>query len=167
MNGDSSSGASGSVTPFRKRNPLPFENCVSSILDAHDRFGLMARKSKEEKLRRHFLLEPDSVKGSGAPCGIDAGPVRRQAEVFFKAVAMALDMRSGVQVCSIVELDDEGFGRAVIYSGRLVLASLAWRQGQFGFTSMDDVCREGERLVASGLEWLEKAPGLVRMAEDN
>lgn len=160
-----SGSSSGNVTPFRKRNPLPFENCICSILDAHDRFGLLARKTKEEKLKRNFLLDPESesVKGTSAPCGIDAGPVRRQAEIFFKAVAMSVDMRSGIPVCSIVEMDDEGFGRAVVYSGRLVLAAQAWRQGQFGFTKMEDVCREGERLIAAGLEWLEKYPDMARM----
>lgn len=164
MTNETLTGAAGNAAPARKRDPLSVEACICSILDAHDRFGLLARKSREEKLRRHFLLErgPEETKGGPALCGVDAGPVRRQAEIFFRAVAMSLDMRIGVPVCSIVELDAEGFGRVVVYSGRLVLASMAWRQGQFGFTRMEDACREGERLIAAGLGWAEKYPKMLR-----
>lgn len=155
----------GNVTPFRKRNPLPFEKCVLSILDAFDKFGLMSNKPKDVKLKKHFLLDPEAPQGNGTLCGNDFGAIRRQAEIYFRAVAMAIDMRTGVPVCSIVEMDAEGFGRAVVYSGRLVLATQAWRQGQFGFTGMEDVEREGERLIASGIQWLEKYPDMARSEE--
>lgn len=155
--------ASGSVFSIRKSNVPPFANCILNILDCYDKYGLWARKNKEERLDKYFLLDSAAFKGAGTLCGADSGPIRRQAVVFFQAVAMALEMRTGVRVCSIVELDDEGLGRAVVYSGRLVLSSYGWRQGQFGFTSLDDAVLEGERFVALGLEWLEKYPDMARM----
>lgn len=156
-------GISGQVPPYRKQNPLSFEKCILSIMDAHDRFGLLAWKSKDVKLNRHFLLTDEAFKGADTLCGADSAPIRRQATIFFQAVAMALDMRTGIGVCSIVELDEEGFGRAIIYSGRLVLVAHGWRQGQFGFTSMEDACREGERFIAAGQEWLDRYPDMARM----
>ncbi|MDF2926225.1 MAG: hypothetical protein K0R57_5139 [Paenibacillaceae bacterium] len=156
-------GTAGNVAPFRKQTPLPFEKCILAIMDAHDRFGLMAHKSKEDKLKRHFLLTDDAFKGADTLCGADSAPIRRQATIFFQAVAMALDMRSGIGICSIVELDEEGFGRAIVYSGRLVLIAHGWRQGQFGFTSLEEACREGERYIAAGQEWLEKYPDMARL----
>ncbi|WP_438446517.1 DUF269 domain-containing protein [Gorillibacterium sp. sgz5001074] len=155
-------GAADKIMPFRRHNPLPFERCVLSILDAHDRYGLLGRKTKEEKLKKHFLLDKESVRGGSTLCGTDSASIRRQAEVFFKAVAMAIDMRTGVPTCSIVEMDAEGFGRAVVYSGRLVLAAQAWRQGQFGFSAMEDVEREASRLITGSIEWLERYPDMAR-----
>lgn len=152
----------GRITPLRRENPLSFEKCVLSILDAHDRYGLLGRKTKEEKLQKHFLLDREAKRGSGTLCGTDSAAVLRQAEVFFKAAAMAIDIRTGATTCSIVEMDAEGFGRAVIYSGRLVLASRAWRQGQFGFTAMEAAGEEAERIITAALEWLERYPEVAR-----
>jgi probable nitrogen fixation protein len=151
------------VTPLRKSVAFPFENCILSILDSHDKFGLWARKSKADKLKKHFLLDSEAFKGMDTLCGGDSTPIRRQAMIFFQGVAMALEIRTGARICSIVELDDEGLGRAVVYSGRLVLTAYGWRQGQFGFTSMDAVIEEGERFIAAGLEWLEKYPEIAGM----
>lgn len=145
------------------RGGMPFKTCILNILDSHDKYGLWARKSAEERLRKYFLLDSGAFKGAETVCGADSAPIRRQAAVFFQAVAMALEIRTGIRVCSIVELDEEGLGRAVIYSGRLVLTAYGWRQGQFGFLTMEDAEREGERFVAAGMEWLTKYPDMVRM----
>ncbi|MDF2936295.1 MAG: hypothetical protein K0Q90_1668 [Paenibacillaceae bacterium] len=141
----------------------PFINCVLSILDSNDKFGLWAQKPKEERLKKYFLLDSDAFKGIDTLCGSDSAPIRRQAAIFFQAVAMALEIRTGARIGSIVELDEEGLGRAVVYSGRLVLSVYGWRQGQFGFTSMDKAVEEGERFIAAGVEWLEKYPEIAQM----
>lgn len=153
----------GGAAPLRKANILPFTTCILSILDSHDKFGLWALKTKEDKLKKHFLLDSDAFKGADTLCGADSAPIRRQAAIFFQAVAMSLEIQTGSRICSIVELDDEGLGRAVIYCGRLVLAAHGWRQGQFGFTSMEAAVQEGERFIAAGLEWLQKYPDISRL----
>lgn len=155
--------ASNGSAQVRRGGGLPFATCILSILDSHDKFGLWARKSKEEKLSKYFLLDSSAFKGADTICGADSAPIRRQATLFFQAVAMSLEIRTGTRICSIVELDEEGLGRAVIYSGRLVLTAYGWRQGQFGFTSMDAAEQEGERFIAAGLEWLEKYPEMARL----
>lgn len=148
----------------KRPDPVSVEACIYRIIDAHDRYGLLSRLNKEEKLKRAFLLRKEDSQGVGGTlCGVDVGPVRNQATIFFQALAMSLDLRTGTPVCSIVELDEEGFGRAVLYSGRLVLAAQAWRQGQFGFTSLEDACFEGERIISIGMEWVEKYRELSRL----
>jgi probable nitrogen fixation protein len=141
----------------------PFVNCVLSILDSYDKFGLWAQKPKEARLQKYFLLDSDAFKGADTLCGADSAPIRRQAAIFFQAVAMALEIRTGARIGSIVEMDDEGLGRAVVYSGRLVLSVHGWRQGQFGFTSMDKAIEEGERFIAAGLDWLERYPDIAQL----
>lgn len=154
-------GSSDKVTPIRRE--VPFERCIANLLDAYDKYGLNANRSREEKLKRLFLVDPSKLKGNSTLCEGESPAIKRQAIIFYQAVAMSLEIKSGSTVCSIVEWDDEGFGRAVVYSGRLVLAAQAWRQGQFGFTNMEDACREGEKLIASGLEWLEQYPAIARL----
>jgi probable nitrogen fixation protein len=80
-------------------------------------------------------------------------------ELFYNAVGLALERVTGVMVSPIMKLHHEGFGRLVLTAGRLIVINKHMRDvHRFGFESMEKLEAEGERLVESALEWIEKYP---------
>ena len=62
-----------------------------------------------------------------------------------------------------MKLTHEGFGRAVLICGRLVVASRFMRDvHRFGFDSFGKLAAEGEKLVAGALATLQEFPEVAR-----
>ena len=84
-------------------------------------------------------------------------------ELFYNAVGLTLERITGVMVSPIMNLHHEGFGRMVLTAGRLIVINKILRDvHQFGFPSVEQLEAEGEKLVASALEWMEKYPEIAR-----
>jgi probable nitrogen fixation protein len=80
-------------------------------------------------------------------------------ELFYKAVGLAVERVTGVMVSPIMKLHHEGFGRLVLTAGRLIVINKFMRDvHRFGFESVEMLEAEGEKLVESALEWIEKYP---------
>lgn len=136
----------------------PFSECLKRVAAAHEQFGFLFPKSGDERVARLF----GEGKSKGVPaCGAAPDETKLAASVYFRAVAYTLELRTGKRAMCMVEWDAEGFGRALVYAGRLVLVTKAWRPGHFGFAGVEQAYQEGESLVASGTEWLEKYPALI------
>jgi probable nitrogen fixation protein len=62
-----------------------------------------------------------------------------------------------------MKLHHEGFGRLALTAGRLIVINKNLRDvHRFGFESVEKLEQEGERLVATGLDWIEKYPEVAR-----
>ncbi len=84
-------------------------------------------------------------------------------EVFYCAVAAAVEQRSGVACEPMLRMHHEGFGRIVLLAGRLVVLSRFVREVQrFGFDSVETLSAEGEKLVAESVEAVERFPDVAR-----
>jgi probable nitrogen fixation protein len=58
-----------------------------------------------------------------------------------------------------MKLHHEGFGRLVLTAGRLIVINKHMRDvHRFGFESKEKLESEGEKLIQSALEWIEKYP---------
>jgi probable nitrogen fixation protein len=80
-------------------------------------------------------------------------------ELFYNAVGLAVERATGIMVASLMKLHHEGFGRLVLTAGRLIVFNKHMRDvHRFGFETMDKMEAEGENLVASAIEWIEKYP---------
>jgi len=83
-------------------------------------------------------------------------------ELFYNAVGLAVERVTGVMVSPIMKLHHEGFGRLVLTAGRLIVINKHMRDvHRFGFESMENLEAEGEKLVESALEWIEKYPDVA------
>jgi probable nitrogen fixation protein len=59
----------------------------------------------------------------------------------------------------VIDLSHEGFGWALIFSGRLLLVSKTLRDAQrFGFTSLEKMAAEGDKLVNKGIDLAKRFP---------
>jgi probable nitrogen fixation protein len=84
-------------------------------------------------------------------------------ELFYNAVGLTMERITGVMVCPLMKLHHEGFGRLVLTAGRLIVINKNLRDvHRFGFESLEKLEAEGEKLVAAGLEWIEKYPEVAR-----
>ncbi|HUK66778.1 MAG TPA: NifX-associated nitrogen fixation protein [Anaeromyxobacteraceae bacterium] len=87
-------------------------------------------------------------------------------EMFYNAVGLAIEARTGVVCTPMLKMHHEGFGRLALLGGRLVVVNKFLRDVQrFGFESLDKLIEAGEKLVASGIEMIERFPEVARYSE--
>lgn len=140
-----------------------FARNLLRIIDSYDSLGVYRNFTDEEKFNRTFLLSNEE-KQQMLSCGHLDEKYKAQIALFFQAVALTIEQQSGKMVSSIIEINDEGFGRAILYSGRLVLISKGLRGTmQFGYTKIEKAIKEGEKYVADGLSWIERYPEIVKL----
>ncbi len=130
-------------------------------LRAQDRYGMWDAKSEDEILVS-FVLSKEKRKRLPILGDADAA-LRLRMELFYAAVAAAIERRAEVRSGSIVQLHDEGWGQAIVFAGRLVLINKAVRDAhRFGFADKQKIQEAGGALVREGVSWLERHPELAR-----
>jgi probable nitrogen fixation protein len=128
---------------------------------AQDLHGSWDRKTDLDLLEPYILTKE---KRRGIPMMSDPDPETLwRMELFYNAVGLTLERITGVMVSPLMKLHHEGFGRLVLTAGRLIVINKNLRDvHRFGFESMEKLEAEGEKLVAAGLEWIEKYPEVAR-----
>lgn len=84
-------------------------------------------------------------------------------ELFYNAVGLSIERRSGVMVSPMMKMSHEGFGRLVLMAGRLIVVNKQLRDvHRFGFVSMESLAEEGEKFVAAGLDMINQFPEVAK-----
>ena len=84
-------------------------------------------------------------------------------EIFYNAVALAVERTTGVMVSPIVKMHPEGFGRVVLTAGRLVVYTRTLRDiHRFGFESVEALAASGEALVGEAVHMIDAFPEAAR-----
>jgi probable nitrogen fixation protein len=128
---------------------------------AQDLHGSWDRKTDLDLLEPYILTRE---KRREIPMMSDPDPETLwRMELFYNAVGLTLERITGVMVSPLMKLHHEGFGRLVLTAGRLIVINKNLRDvHRFGFESLEKLEAEGEKLVAAGLEWIEKYPEVAR-----
>jgi probable nitrogen fixation protein len=128
---------------------------------AQDLHGSWDRKTDLDLLEPYILTKE---KRRELPMMSDPDPETLwRMELFYNAVGLTLERITGVMVSPLMKLHHEGFGRLVLTAGRLIVINKNLRDvHRFGFESVEKLEAEGEKLVAAGLEWIEKYPEVAR-----
>jgi len=100
------------------------------------------------------------------PAGEDLDPdVFWRIELFYNAVGLAIEARTGIVCTPMLKMQHEGFGRVVLLAGRLVVVNTFLRDVQrFGQESVERLGEAGEKLVACGVEMIERFPEAARFS---
>jgi probable nitrogen fixation protein len=78
-------------------------------------------------------------------------------ELFYTAVGLTIEARTGVACTLMLKMHHEGFGRVVLLAGRLVVVNRLLRDARrFGFEGLEKLAEAGERLVAEGVHMIER-----------
>lgn len=84
-------------------------------------------------------------------------------ELFYNAVGLAIERATGVMVSPMMKMHHEGFGRMILTAGRLIVVNKQLRDvHRFGFESLEKLADEGEKLVATGTEMINKFPEVAK-----
>lgn len=84
-------------------------------------------------------------------------------ELFYNAVGLAIERRTGVMVQPMMKMSHEGFGRMILTAGRLIVVNKHLRDvHRFGFETLDKLAAEGAKFVEAGVEMIEKFPEVAR-----
>ena len=144
-------------TPTLTVAESPFLQAIVQQIRANDAYGTYRHWADELLLKPYVLSKAQkreiSVEG-------DVDPITQsRIMAFFRAVAYRIEQESGLLSQVVIDLSHEGFGWALVFSGRLLLVSKTLRDAQrFGFVSLEKLAEEGERLVQRGVELAQQFP---------
>ena len=80
-------------------------------------------------------------------------------ELFHNAVGLAIEKAPPCMVSPMMKLSHEGFGRAVLTAGRLIVVNRHLRDvHRFGYPSLTKLAEAGNKLVAEGIAMIERFP---------
>ena len=83
-------------------------------------------------------------------------------ELFYNAVGLAIERRTGMVATPMMKMHHEGFGRMVLIAGRLIVLNKHLRDvHRFGFEDLDKLAAQGEQLVSDGVAMIEAFPEVV------
>lgn len=89
----------------------------------------------------------------GDPDGLTIARVK----AYYNSLASLIEKRSGLMAAPIINITHEGFGRALIMVGRLIIVDKILREvHRFGFSSLEDMCDKSEKTIEKALELIEK-----------
>jgi probable nitrogen fixation protein len=135
----------------------PFCQKVIQQIRANDPYGTFRNWSDELLLKPYVVSKVQkraiSVEGEVDP--ITKGRVL----AFYRAIAARIEDETGMLSQVVIDLSHEGFGWALVFSGRLLLVSKTLRDAQrFGFDSLEKFNEEGEKIVQKGIELARRFP---------
>lgn len=129
---------------------------LDRVIQLNDPWGKYTKLSRKERLEQCYLCTLERKREIAADCRVSP-VVRTQVGMLFQAVAATLEHLSGDLIQSMMEVNDEGVGRALIYSGRTVLVAKSFRGGYpFPFTEDAKLMSYGLTCVREGLQSRDK-----------
>jgi probable nitrogen fixation protein len=132
----------------------PFVQQLIKQLRAQDMNGTWDNKSDLQLLKPyiHTAEERRALPIVGDP---DPETLWR-LEIFYNAIAVAIERETGQMVSPMMKMSHEGFGRMVLIAGRLVVVNKQLRDvHRFGFASLG-------KLASAGGKFFDEAVSMIR-----
>jgi len=147
------------------RSPMPlgelFVKDLVGQVRAADSYGRLDRLT-DAQLLRPYLVTPQAPDEIPLMCMVDPAAVER-LRVFFRAVAAGVERATGLVTDYTLDLDAEGFGRALVVIGRLVACCEVLRDvNRFGFRTVELIAQYAQRLIASAADAATRYPEVAR-----
>lgn len=135
----------------------PFLKAIVQQIRGQDTYGVYRNWSDELILKPYVVSKQKkreiSIEGEVDPI------TQARIMAFYRAVAACIEKETGLISQVVVDLSHEGFGWALVFSGRLLLVARTLRDAhRFGFDSLDKVAEEGTKLVEKGLDLAKRFP---------
>lgn len=100
--------------------------------------------TKERKREIPIVGDPDDITIS-------------RVKAFYNAIATLIEKRLGLMAVPVVNLTHEGFGRAFVTCGKLIVVDKTLRDvHRFGFESLTKLNDQGEEFVTKAIALIEK-----------
>jgi len=132
----------------------PFVQQLIKQMRAQDTHGTWEGKSDLQLLKPYIHTAEER---RALPIIGDPDPeILWHLEIFYNAIAVAIERETGQMVSPMMKMSHEGFGRMVLIAGRLVVVNKQLRDvHRFGFTSL-------AKLAEAGGKFLDEAIAMIR-----
>ena len=140
----------------------PFLKAIVLQIRANDPYGTYRNWGDDLLLKPYVLSRAQkreiSVDGEVEPM------TQGRILAFYRAIAVRIEQETGLLSQVVIDLSHEGFGWALVFSGRLLLVSRTLRDAQrFGYDSLEKLAAEGEKLVQKGVDLANRYPEVGRL----
>jgi probable nitrogen fixation protein len=140
----------------------PFLKVLVKQIRGQDTYGVY-RSWSDELILKPFVVTKQKKREISVEGEVD--PIT-QARImaFFRAVAADIERETGLISQVVIDLSHEGFGWALVFSGRLLLAVKTLRDAhRFGFDSLEKLAEEGENFVQKGIDLAKRFPEVGKL----
>ena len=87
-----------------------------------------------------------------------------RVKAYFNAIACSIESECGLMAVPMVNLSHEGFGKALVTVGKLVVLDKALRDvHRFGFDSLEKLIVEMEKLTSKALTLINEHPDVAKL----
>ena len=84
-------------------------------------------------------------------------------EIFYNAIAVAIERETGQMVSPMMKMSHEGFGRMVLLAGRLVVVNKQLRDvHRFGFPSLAKLSEAGTKFLTEAVSMIRTYPEVAQ-----
>ena len=139
----------------------PFMKALVRLFRAQDQHGAWDKKSDAQILKDYIVTKEQRRE---MPIIGDPDPdILWRIEMFYTAIGLAAETRTGVIAGPMMKMSHEGFGRLVLLAGNLVALSRHLRDvHRFGFDSFAKMAAEGEKYLAKAVAMIESHPEIAK-----
>jgi probable nitrogen fixation protein len=138
----------------------PFVSQLVRQWRAQDTHGTWENKS-DVQLLKPYILTPEERRA--IPIMGDPDPETLwRLEIFYNAIAVAIEKQTGNMVSPMMKMSHEGFGRMVLLAGRLVVVNKQLRDvHRFGFPSLGKLAEAGQKFLDEAVEMIRTYPDVA------
>ncbi|SDR59899.1 NifX-associated nitrogen fixation protein [Paraburkholderia tuberum] len=139
----------------------PFVQQLVRQLRAQDTHGVWDGKT-DLQLLKPYIHTPEERRA--IPIMGDPDPETLwRLELFYSAIAVAIERETGQMVSPMMKMSHEGFGRMVLIVGRLVVVNKQLRDvHRFGFASLEKLAQAGAKLLDEAVEVIRMYPAVAQ-----
>lgn len=139
----------------------PFVQQLVKQMRAQDTHGTWDNKS-DLQLLKPFILTPEERRA--IPIMGDPDPETLwHLEIFYNAIAVAIERETGQMVSPMMKMSHEGFGRMVLIAGRLVVVNKQLRDvHRFGFPSLAKLAEAGGKFLTEAVAMIRAYPEVAQ-----
>lgn len=139
----------------------PFVRQLIKQLRAQDTHGAWDGKT-DLQLLRPYILTPEERRA--LPILGDPDPeILWRLDIFYNAIAVAIERETGQMVSPMMKMSHEGFGRMVLLAGRLVVVNKQLRDvHRFGFPSLAKLAEAGGKFLDEAITMIRTYPAVAQ-----
>ncbi|EIF33999.1 putative nitrogen fixation protein [Burkholderia sp. Ch1-1] len=139
----------------------PFVQQLVKQLRAQDTHGAWDGKS-DLQLLKPYIHTPEERRA--IPIMGDPDPETLwRLEIFYNAIAVAIERQTGQMVSPMMKMSHEGFGRMVLIAGRLIVVNKQLRDvHRFGFASLQKLAEAGGKFLDEAVEMIRTYPAVAQ-----
>lgn len=139
----------------------PFVQQLIKQLRAQDTHGAWDGKTDLQLLRPYILTAEER---RALPILGDPDPeILWRLDIFYNAIAVAIERETGQMVSPMMKMSHEGFGRMVLLAGRLVVVNKQLRDvHRFGFPSLAKLAEAGGKFLDEAITMIRTYPAVAQ-----